>query len=116
MGTNGAGVLHMKDGRFRRVGDGSDIVYSLAPDGAGGLHVGTSAGLKHMAADGTWTLQPTAGLGSSIVNFVAPDREGGVLAAVIGWGIGRLRDGRIEPSWPSAAEISSLHSNCWTRL
>src|SRR5262245_1163503 len=103
VGTNGAGVIHAQDGNFRRVGEPSDIVYSLAVDGKGGVYVGTGTGLKHLGGDGRWTVASTDGLGSGTVNAVAPGGDGELWASIIGWGVGRLRDGRLVSAWPEAA-------------
>jgi len=98
IGTNGGGLVRMKDGRFETFGPSEGLtgrkVQALARDGRGTLWIGTDdEGLFRLEGPLFRRLRPEEGVGSFVVRTLCVDRAGVLWVGTTGGGVTRMEDG-----------------------
>jgi ligand-binding sensor domain-containing protein/signal transduction histidine kinase len=118
VGTWGAGLFQLQEGRFRRVlgaGGLHPVVLAIYQDRAGRLWVGTQGGLARRE-ERSWKLfTKREGLKSDVVRALAEDADGNLWVGTAEGGLHRLRDDRLTALPNSEVlpkdDVSSLHAD-----
>lgn len=94
--TNGGGVTHLKEGRFKTytVEDGlpSNVVHHLCSDRAGGMWLGTREGIAHISNGKITSYRIPGDVQQNAVNHVLLDQEGTLWIGSVG-GLWSFKDG-----------------------
>ncbi len=97
IGTEGAGVLRLDDGRLERFdrerGLSHDLVRCFLEDREGNLWVGTNGGLDQLRDTEVVTYGTRDGLRNEFVRTVIEDRSGTIWIGTDGGGLSRFQDG-----------------------
>jgi ligand-binding sensor domain-containing protein/signal transduction histidine kinase len=98
VGTRGAGLHVLKDGRFQPIagftGANGDIT-ALHQDREGRLWIGTKGGLCYLNESERTLFTSRDGLSADDVSAIADDPEGNLWIGTRGSGLNRLRDGKF---------------------
>jgi ligand-binding sensor domain-containing protein/signal transduction histidine kinase len=117
IGTDGGGIVHLKDGAFNHIGRtegiAGDNVRVIYHDKKGVLWIGTTTGMSRYENGLFTTFTTKNGLSSDSVRFISEDRDGNIWIAT-GKGLNRLRAGGSMDSFnmPNGLPNDSVRGIC----